>query len=119
MQQAQGNTTTFSKQLKVSFEQISSICDPLECLRTLIYQSAWSLESPAQTQVLTLSLEFARTQFTLLNKRDADERTTDFIARLCGAFTLGDALGDADVLNGQLGRIELWLEGSVHGSKRV
>ena len=123
MYQISRDTTAFSKRLEVSFERIASACDPLERLRALIYPNAWSLESPTQTahqpQLLALSVEFARAQFALLGKRDADELATDFVARLCGAFTLSSALGDADALNDQLGRIELWLEGSIYGSKRV
>ena len=126
MHQTHGDTTAFSKRakrLEVSLERIANACDPLERLRALIYPSAWSPESPVQTadqpQLLALSLEFARTQFTLLGKCDANELAADFIARLCGAFTLGSALGDADGLQDQLGRIELWLEGSIYGAKRV
>ena len=66
-----------------------------------------------------LYLEFARAQFELLRKPNADELAADFIARLYGAFTLANALGDAAFLEAQLDRIEIWLEGSVHGSKRV
>ena len=70
-------------------------------------------------ELLRLYLEFARAQFDLLHKPNADELAADFIARLYGAFTLANALGDAAFLEAQLDRIEIWLESSVHGAQQV
>lgn len=129
-------------EIKAELELAGCAADPLERLRSIIRESRSNRElltahgcpyaSLAQGlrdiggtladdagELLRLYLEFAQVQFVLLRKRNASELASDFIARLYGAFTLANALGDADFLDAQLNRIEDWLEGSVHGSKQL
>jgi AcrR family transcriptional regulator len=63
--------------------------------------------------LLALYLEFAERQFKLLGHEDAAELAADFIARLYGAYTLANSMGQPKFLATQLQRIETWLEQTV------
>ena len=130
------------EEVKAELELALCAADPLERLRSVVRDSRSNRElltahgcpyaSLAQGlrdiggtladdagELLKLYLEFARAQFELLRTPKPDELAADFIARLYGAFTLANALGDAAFLEAQLDRIEIWLESSVHGARQV
>ncbi len=128
------------EEIRDELELASCEADPLERLRSLIHDSIQNRElltahgcpyaSLAQGlrdmqnqqadnagSLLRLYLEFAEVQFKALKKPQPKRLAAEFLARLYGAYTLANAMDDADFLDQQLTGIEHWLEQSVAALK--
>ncbi len=124
------------QEIEVELELASCQADPFERLRSMVHDSSRSRElltahgcpyaSLAQglreiqnqqaddaAGLLRLYLEFAEAQFKALKKPKPKRLAAEFLARLYGAYTLANAMNDADFLDQQLVGIERWLEQSV------
>ena len=110
------------KQLEDWLECVVMEGEPLERLWRLIRSTELpllTLCSPDAEGLLRLYLEFARVQFASLGKGDAETLGDELIVRLCGVRLVAQALDQPDLQIRQLERIEDWLEGVIHGRRRV